>query len=550
MKKIFALLVAVLLIVASMSVAFAADAGSITLSNAETGAKYNLYKLFDATVAPDGKIAYQLKSGDNVTNDTFFKTYFDIVNGYVIAKDTFTESVLGTTEFKTWAAAFGTKVGDEVTATTGTITWSPIDYGYYYISSTVGAILTVDSANPAATVIDKNQTVSFDKNIVSGEDLIKMNEAGLAIDVPFDITVNAKNYEGTDKVFKYVIYDTMDNGWTMKAAPVVKVGGETLAATAYTISYKDKSGNATETLANAEYFEITIPWTTDGTKATDHLYDSNAKINVTYTAFLDPAKAADVKVGATPNLNDAQVKYFKGNDGPDTPSGDLGHRITKTWETALTIIKHDGQNNILTGAQFTLTSTNGTKVSYVYEKKYVAHTGEGKGTYYKLLDDTYTAEAPNGNTTHDSVYASTTDTYDLVEEAKVMGENQTPSTISSYVGADGTVKFSGLGTGTYKIEETVVPAGYNKADDIEFTISFSIDTKDQENPKGVFASSNPDVVLDATNNVFSTTVINNQGTELPSTGGIGTTIFYIGGSILVLAAVILLITKRRMGAND
>ena len=45
-------------------------------------------------------------------------------------------------------------------------------------------------------------------------------------------------------------------------------------------------------------------------------------------------------------------------------------------------------------------------------------------------------------------------------------------------------------------------------------------------------------------------VVNNKGAELPSTGGIGTTIFYIGGSVLVLAAAILLITKRRMGNND
>ena len=43
---------------------------------------------------------------------------------------------------------------------------------------------------------------------------------------------------------------------------------------------------------------------------------------------------------------------------------------------------------------------------------------------------------------------------------------------------------------------------------------------------------------------------NVQGTELPSTGGMGTTLLYVGGSILVLAAVILLVTKRRMGAND
>ena len=45
-------------------------------------------------------------------------------------------------------------------------------------------------------------------------------------------------------------------------------------------------------------------------------------------------------------------------------------------------------------------------------------------------------------------------------------------------------------------------------------------------------------------------VVNNKGTELPETGGIGTTLFYVGGGILVLAAVILLVTKRRMNAND
>lgn len=41
-------------------------------------------------------------------------------------------------------------------------------------------------------------------------------------------------------------------------------------------------------------------------------------------------------------------------------------------------------------------------------------------------------------------------------------------------------------------------------------------------------------------------VINYTGTELPSTGGIGTTIFYVAGSVLVLAAAVLLITKKRM----
>ena len=183
--------------------AFAADTGSITITNAEIGAKYNLYKLFDATVAADGSIAYSLPSGKDVTNDTFFNTYFEVKNGNVIAKDTFTTTVVASKEFSTWAASFGTKIGEEVTASTDTVDFSAIPFGYYYIASSVGTVLTVDSANPHADVIDKNQTVSFDKNIVDGNDLIKMNEAGLNIDVPFDITVTAKNYDATEKIFKY-----------------------------------------------------------------------------------------------------------------------------------------------------------------------------------------------------------------------------------------------------------------------------------------------------------------------------------------------------------
>ncbi len=559
-----ALLVALVLSLGVANAFADQDAGSITVTNAEIGKEYALYKLFDATVAPDGSIAYSLPTGKSVENDTFFDTYFQIVNGNIIKKDAFTTDVLKEDAFKAWAIGtpasdgvpavpgFGTLVSAQ-TASTDSVTWSPIDYGYYFVTSTVGAVITVDSANPSASVIDKNQTVKFDKTIVTmengAEKLVKANEAGLDITVPFDITVNAKNYDGEQKIFKYVIKDTMDPGFTITSVPVVKVGDTTLAAEKYTITYKNKDGatvtDLTNNIAAVKSFEIVIPWTSDGTKDGTFLYGANDKINVRYSAKLDPNKASEVKVGENnPNLNEAEVDYFKGNDSPDTPSGNLGKKYTKTFETKLTIIKKDGQNNVLTGAQFTLTSTNGTKVSYVYEKKYVA---DAAGTYYLLKDGTYTAEAPNDDATHNSVYADTQTKYKLVEEAKVMGENQTPSTISSYVGDDGTVTFSGLGTGKYKIEETVVPAGYNKAADIEFTIAFTLTNATEESASGTFScTDNPNVVLNSTTHAFETTVINNKGTELPSTGGIGTTIFYVVGGVLVLAAIILLVTKKRM----
>jgi fimbrial isopeptide formation D2 family protein/LPXTG-motif cell wall-anchored protein len=523
---------------AGTALASSTDGGSITISNAEVGKTYDLYKLFGATVSPDGKTAY-------TTNATSFEApanaWFDVQNGYVIKKDAFTAETLKTDAFKAWAESFGTKIGETVTASTSTVAWNGLDYGYYYIKTNSGASVTVDSANPNATVIDKNQTVSFDKNIVEGTALTKVNEAGLKEDVPFNITVNAKNYEGEDKVFKYVIDDTMDAGFSLKAAPVVTIGGETKAAgTDYTITYK-KNGTETTTVTEADSFEITINWTENGTKDTAHKYDANAVIEVTYTAILDPAKAASVNVGATANKNEAEVKYYKGNDSDDDtpPSGQLGKKTTETFDTKLTVNKVDGENQPLTGAEFTLTTTDGTKLAYVTETTFEA---DANGTYYLLKDGTYTSEAPNDSETHNAVYASTTQKYKMVTINKVIGEGQTPSSMVSLVDANGHVTFSGLGAGTYTLSETKVPAGYNKADDVTFTITFDKETKK-------FASNNADVTLDSTNNVFATTVVNQAGAELPSTGGIGTTIFYVAGIVLVLGAAAILVARRKVEAE-
>ena len=94
--------------------------------------------------------------------------------------------------------------------------------------------------------------------------------------------------------------------------------------------------------------------------------------------------------------------------------------------------------------------------------------------------------------------------------------------------ADG-AKFTGLASGTYALEEKTVPAGYNKADDTPITIT----ANDYTTP----------------NLVQTADVENESGTVLPSTGGIGTTIFYVVGSVLVLGAAVVLIVRRRTRNN-
>ena len=89
--------------------------------------------------------------------------------------------------------------------------------------------------------------------------------------------------------------------------------------------------------------------------------------------------------------------------------------------------------------------------------------------------------------------------------------------------------FTGLGNGTYTLVEKTVPSGYNKAADEAFTIAGNDYT--------------------ASNLEQTKTAINNQGSVLPSTGGIGTTIFYAIGAVLVIGAGIVLVTRCRMNVQ-
>ena len=100
----------------------------------------------------------------------------------------------------------------------------------------------------------------------------------------------------------------------------------------------------------------------------------------------------------------------------------------------------------------------------------------------------------------------------------------------------------GLDVGTYIMEETLVPAGYNKCADITVTITAAHEETDKENAKTVIKFNNADPIV---NNV-----VNKSGATLPETGGIGTTIFYALGGLMVVAAAVLLVTKKRMATAE
>lgn len=102
--------------------------------------------------------------------------------------------------------------------------------------------------------------------------------------------------------------------------------------------------------------------------------------------------------------------------------------------------------------------------------------------------------------------------------------------------------FDGLKAGTYTLEETTVPDGYNKMDTMTITVGATV------NGETITVTHADGWTLN--NFEYNTDITNYAGVELPSTGGIGTTIFYVIGGIMVLGAAVLLITKKRMSARN
>ena len=167
------------------------------------------------------------------------------------------------------------------------------------------------------------------------------------------------------------------------------------------------------------------------------------------------------------------------------------------------------------------------------------------GTYYMRKDGTFTTTEPSGAVNwNDDKYDSTTTKY---EKVTVVTKETVPTQINAtgYVDKNGVLTFEGLGEGTYTITELVAPNGYNLLKD-KITITINANATLNGCTWTVKQGEN---ALAVDGNLYAFTVVNQAGTELPSTGGVGTTVFYVVGGLLVAVAVVLLVTKKKMSVN-
>jgi fimbrial isopeptide formation D2 family protein/LPXTG-motif cell wall-anchored protein len=570
-KLVLALALAVLMLIGMTSALADAGHGSIVINNAVTGHTYTAYQIFSGTWDSATKKLSDIAWGDGIsaTGQSALETAYSVTGAANVA-DAIPNTDAG-------AQAFANNIGEGANLGTGhtgnlsgtRYTISDLPDGYYMIVDTYTPaadekgvyyarymVQKVGTAtlNNKADKPDVEKKIDEDNNLSTDTDRVYDNTANIGDTVTYVITSRVPDMTGY-KEYYMDFADTLSKGLTYDAnSLVVKIGSDTLVKdTAYTLSVGEYSA-------------------TTGTSISVHLkdlvsraYEKDAVIQITYTAKVNDAAV----IGNAGNPNTVNLTYSnnprKSGDGTpdnDNPDEEIVTGITpdhtvKTFVTELELVKVDKNNNEtkLAGAVFNITATEINKV-IVTGQEFVESTS---GTYYLLTDGKYTTKAPTALTR--SQYANMpADTENLVPEKKYVLQDYTTESVEktenvafqAVSDSNGVIKLTGLKEGTYTFHEVQAPDGYNLLDDdITVTITSNVnEIKSTENATTFAWGATGANETESGSGKFTFNVENGQGTTLPSTGGIGTTIFYVAGSIMVLAAAILLITKRRMGNVD
>ena len=241
--------------------------------------------------------------------------------------------------------------------------------------------------------------------------------------------------------------------------------------------------------ADGDTFDVTFTQTfCDTLKAND-------QIVISYTAILNE----NAVIAGDGNPNTSKLSYGDKGDASHTPSGTTPPSTTKTYTWSFDVLKYgnNDETKVLKDAKFVLMNKDKSKVATIVNGKFTGWVD-------------VPAAGEDGSITWPANTELTTD-------------------------ANGKIEIKGLDADTYYLRETQAPAGYNKlANDVEVKIEPTESTDGKT----------------LTLTAVTSKINNNAGTELPSTGGIGTTIFYVLGSVLVIGAAVLLVTKKRMGAAE
>ena len=515
MKKIVALLIAMVMVLGISTSVFAApqEQGTLTISNAMKGQTYTAYRVFNAVYTDTSDISEGVVYTVPSSLESKVTSPFSVGTAVASNGEKIVELASNTTDAAVlaWVKANYSEFDSNGTQLDysdidGTAS-AQLDYGYYYVTSSLGSVITIDSLNSAVTIVDKNesQPVGPTKSITAEDSSIETsldqanvnlsdNKAAVGSVESFKVTFDATNWveseesdttagTGTGTKTKVTVWNFTDTATGLNIdvnTLKITVNGTTIYASGTSVD----TVNATTVAGGGENpLTIAIPWvnsTGASLYATQNSGSALIPVVVTYDATVTSAAATVVAP------NNVEVKY---ND--TTKVGNTATTNTYTYKFQIDKIKNEANDyEALTGAKFQLYSAGGTLLKF-----------DQSGTIY-----TFNA-------------SGSVDTIDLTENA--------------------TAVIQGLDYASYTLKETQAPNGYNKAADT------TIEATDLVRVDGTITDENG---IDSDSGVVN--VINETGTELPSTGGMGTTVLYIIGAILVVGAAVILIARRRTNKED
>lgn len=486
MKRFMALFAALALVLAMAAPAFAEsgtgtvtpETGTITINNAVKDVTYKFYRIMEIAThtskSPYTGIVYKTnEKWSSFVSESKWSTYFTVKSDGIIEvkPETATSTTFAADFAKAAKEAIDSAHAEDYEATATTSTLTQTVQLGYYLVVPEGW----DGVNPVVCSLG-----TTNPNVTINEKNGKP-------------TIDKKVKEGSDfgetndaAIGDYVEFQLTIN--VVDGTPENYVAHDTMSAGltfvnegAHPLSITRNDG----TLESSKYKVVTEGMTDKCTfevKFNDGVLRTNDKVVITYWAKINE-KAV---VGNAGNTNSAILKYGTNGEATCNPT------TTYVWSFDVKKYTKDSGNREvpLAGAKFQVKS--GDKVASFKQ--------DSTSGVYKFAG------------------------WDATGLVQVV---ETPAT--------GEIKFEGLDSGTYTLEEVEAPKGYNKLDSaISFTIKGAADTN-----KG-------QVSYGTDNATGAIKVLNNAGTTLPTTGGIGTTIFYLIGGGLMVAAAVLLIAKKRM----
>lgn len=492
----FILAFAMVMAIAMPSVVMAADGKStITVDGAIAGSEYVAYKLFNATDDGNGHFSYTVNS----KYETVLKEVTGKSTGAEIVKylDGIKDDATAVREFADKVYAKVKTMDVDYTAANGV--FAEVDQGYYLIAQTkIGTneayslVMLGTAGKNNLKITPKTGVPTFEKKIKEKNDSTGVesgwqdaSDYDIGDKVPFKLTGTVSDKYDNYKTYYYAFHDKMDDTLEFNAdSVVVKIDGKEVAKEKYTLNTKTTDGCTFEVVFN-------------DLKTVSPTKPEN--VTVEYTATLKDS----AKLGSVGNFNKGKLEfnnnpYYEGEGKPETPSETPWDEVV-VFTYKLIANKTDGQGDALAGAGFTL---------------------------YKFNKDT--------------------DDYVKVKEIEA--------------GETTKFEFTGADAGKYKLVETTVPDGYNKADDLVFEVKGTYEAVNKTDPLKAPTLTKLEILdengksITGEDKVFTTNLAagtattnikNLTGSELPSTGGMGTTVLYAAGTLMILAAAAFLVMKKK-----